>query len=388
MIFTIHNKKAKKNINNLLKRFQLTWWSRRGNEQKVIENLLTFLDMDSLPQNVNLFEVNKLIDNNIYSETRDYLEAALIHYQGTEQLGEIHYLLARCYQGIGWLDEALANIKQALQILPNDSDCLNLQADCFLELGEWEAAVASLNKGLRSSPGDAETIYRLGSIFLFHGEYGEALNCFSGCCKAKPFNPDYWEMKAEMLVKLNRISTAAESFKRAIKYGGSIHLLSRLAYCYAKMEQVKKAKKLLIKVLKTDPDDYDALCNLGGIYHHLKKDDDAYRIFKKAYSINCNDPLLLNNLGLICFRLGRSRKSVEYYKKALTIDPSDKIILYNLGGCLYEKGNWKEAQVALEKLISIDNNNSEAWSLLGNVYEQLSKHKVAVDCFNKSLGLA
>ncbi len=383
---TFHSKILPKE--NIIKRIQLDWWLRKGNEQKVIDNLLLFLNKDTLPQKLNLKEVKKLIDYHIYNETRDYLEEALIHYQNNEQLGEILFLQARCCLGLGSLDGALKKIELALQLEPNNSDYWNLQADCLLELGEWEAAVTCFNKSLRSSPGNADTIYRLGSIFILHGEYGEALNCFSGCCKLKPFNHEYWEMKAEMLVKLDQISAACECFLKAAKYSGQIRLFSRLAYCYAKTGQVKKSKKLLLKVLKEEPDNYDALCNLAGIYHKLNKDEQAYKLLKKAYTLNKNDPLLLNNLGYICCRLGRSRKAVEYYNQALTLSPSDKIVLYNLGVCLYKKGIWEEARGLLEKLISIDSNNPDAWTLLGNVYEQLSKHKVAVDCFNRSLGLA
>lgn len=382
---TVDNKKLPRG--NFFKRIQLGWWLRKGNEQKVIDNLLLFLNKDTLTQNLNLKEVKKLIDCQIYNETLDYLEEASLHYENNQKWGEILFLQARCYQGLGYLDETLKKIELALQLEPNSSTYWNLKADCLLELGEWKAAVTCLNKSLRSSPGNADTIYRLGSIFLLHGEYGEALNCFSGCCKLKPFNPEYWEMKAEMLLKLNQIPAACESFSKAAKYSGQIRLLSCLAYCYAKTGQVKKSKKLLLKVLKEEPDNYDALCNLAGIYHKLNKDDQAYKLLKKAYTINKNDPLLLNNLGFICCRLGRSRKAVDYYNQALSLSPSDKIVLYNLGVCLYKKGIWEEARGLLEKLISIDSNNTDAWTLLGNVYEQLSKHKIAVDCFNRSLGL-
>jgi len=373
---------------SILRRIQMNWWMNQRDEKKVIENLLLFMNKDLLPQVFYLAEAKQLIDYNVFEEPRDYLLEAARHYQESQQLGQIFFLLARCYHGLGLLDEALYYLKDALEYQPNASSYWNLQADCFLELGLWEDAVASLNKSLRSSPDDAETIYRLGSIYLFHGEYGEALNCFSGCCKLKPFNPDYWEMKAEMLIKLNQTMPACECYRRAIRYNGQIHLYSRLAYCYAQTGEIKKARKLLLKVLKNEPDNYDALCNLAGIYHKMNRPEQAYKLLKNAYAINCNDPLLLNNLGYICFTMGRSRKAIEHYHEALKINPADRIVLYNLGVCLYEKGLWEEARATLEKLVSEHRNNPEAWALLGNVYEQLSKHKIAVDCFNKSLGLA
>lgn len=372
----------------IFKKLQQNWLLRRGDERIVVKYILELLNRDTIAQNLHLEAVAKLIDYNVYNEAKDYLEEASIHYQDTEKHGQIHFLLARCYHGLGLLDKAVKHLENALESYPNNNDIWNLYADCSLELGEWQVAVNCLNKSLRSSPRDVATIYRLGNIYLFYGEYDEALNCFSGCCKLKPFDSHYWEMKAEMLVKLNQIYAASECFNKAIKYGGNYHIFSRLAYCYAKTGYIKKSGKLLLKLLKIEPDNYDALCNLAGIYHKQSKNEQAYKLLKKAYLINTNDSLLLNNLGYICFKLGRSRKAVEYYNRALKINPSDKIVLYNLSICLAEKGIWEDARITLENLILIDNNNTSAWILLGNIYEQLSNHKLAIDCFNKSLGLA
>ncbi len=386
LISSLQNKFVQSKDDITMKEAKTNWLSE-VDERKKINNLLKYLD-DLLPQHLDLETASKLIDNNIFSETEEYLEKASLYCNDPSKLGQIYFLTARCCHGMDLLEQALQYIEKALEYQPNNCDYWNLQADCLLELGEWQEAVAVLNKYLRSSPGDSEAIYRLGSIFLFYGEYAEALNCFSGCCKLKPYNSDFWEMKAEMLVKLNQISVAAQCFHKAIIFGGSLHLLSRLAYCYAKMGQLIKAKKLLLKVLKSVPDDYDALYNLGGINNKLNNNEQAYKLLKKAHTINGNDPLLLNNLGYVCFRLGRSRKAIEYYKEALKMNSSDQIILYNLASCLYEKGLWEEAETALEKIVSFDKNNSDAWVLLGNVHEQLLRPKKAVDCYNQSLGLA
>jgi len=355
-------------------------------ETKHIQRMLNNLS-SSLPE-PDLETATRLIEYNMYAETREYLQTILTYNFDKSKSGQICFLLARCCHGLNLLEEALKYLDRALVYQSGRTDYWNLQADCLLELGQWEEAASALNKSIRSSPRDAETIFRLGSIYLFNKEYGEALNCFSGCCKLNPFNSEYWEMKAEMYIKLKQISSAARCFKKAIKYGGQINLLPRLAYCYAKTGQLIKAKKLLQKSLKIDPDDVDVLYNLAGVCNMLDNNEQAYRLLIKALALNKNDPQLLNNLGYVCFRMGRSRKAIDYYREALKINPTDQNVLFNLGSCFYEKGIWEEAKATLEKLIALNKNYSEAWVLLGNVYEQLSRYKKAVDCFNKSLGLA
>lgn len=375
-------------ISAIQNKLSLQWWMTHGDEQKVIANLLAALYKGSLPQNINLEEAEKLIDYHIFTEPRNYLEDALQICRDDELLNRIKYLLARCYLGLGYREEALASLDQALESEPQNSSYWQLKADCLLELGDWQGAVDSLNKSLRSSPGNDEIIFRMGTIYMYQSQYGEALNCFSGCCKLMPFNPVYWEMKAEMHVKLDQMAAAAESFHKAVKYGGSCHLGSRLAYCYARTGQLKKARNLLLKVLKRESDNYEALGNLAGIYHKLAQDEQSYKLLKKAYTLNCNDHLLLNNLGYMSSKLGRTRKAVDYYHQALELEPEDQTILYNLSVCLYQKGDYEESRATLEKLLEINGKHPGGWILLGNVNEQLSLYQDAVDCFNKSLGLA
>jgi len=359
----------------------------QNEEKRLIENLLQYM-ATCPPQQVNLDKAKKLIDFHVFAETKEYLEKALPFCQDSQRLGQIYFLAARCCYGLNDLAGAIDCLDQAISYEQGKSEYWNLKADCLLELGQWKDAITVLNKCIRSSPGDPETIFRLGSIFLFHGEYAEALNCFNGCCKLKPFNSEYWEMKAEMLIKLNQYAAASKCFQKAKRYGGDLHTSARLAYCYARMGHFHKAKRLLLKVLSVEPDNYDALYNLAGIYNKLNENDHAYRLLKKALSLNSNDPLLYNNLAYVCSKLGRYRKAVDYYRAALKINPYDKIILYNLACCLYDKGDWEDARITLEKLVSLDRNDEKVWTLLGNVYEQLSRFKKAVDCYNQSLGLA
>ena len=384
----IQNKISLRNKYSMIKKIKIDWLLSKGETSKAINELISVIEKKEPLGKDYLNEIRTLIDIKVYKEAQVYLEPMLEYKHRTDQLGEIYYLLARCLHGQGYVEQALKYIEFALQMQPYNSSLFNLQADCYLELGEWQKATDCLNQSLRSSPTDAESIYRLGTIYQFHGEYSEALNCYNGCCKLKPFNPDYWEMKGEMLLKNNLINSAASCFHKAVKYGGRVQILTRLAYCYAKSGQLKKSQRLLQRVLKNDPDDFDALCNLASVYHKLGKSEQSYKLLQKAYGLNCNDPLLLNNFGYISHKLGRNRKAIELLHKALDINPDDNAALYNLAVCYAKTGQFEEARNVLEQLTALDDGNITAWILLGNVCEQLSDHNSAVDCYNISLGLA
>jgi len=86
--------------------------------------------------------------------------------------------------------------------------------------------------------------------------------------------------------------------------------------------------------------------------------------------------------------LGRTRKAVDHYQSALNLSPQHPVIMYNLSVCLARKGNWSAAIEVLEQLLAILPEHEEGWILLGNIYDELTEHELAVDCFNRALKLA
>lgn len=355
-----------------------------GKDDKSLENCLHLVKQDAdKPQ---FKAVNRLLEHQAFQEARDYLEGILGKYPGKD--GEVHLLLARCYFNQGLISEARGILAKALKSEPEKSEYLELQADCFLEQGDWLGAVDALNKAIRTNPKKVMTIFRLGTIYSYHGEHLEALRCFQGCCELKPQQAMYWEMKGETHLQLEQVPQASVSFEKALRYGVDPDLTARLAYCYVQMNELKKGIRLYRKVLKHEPDHYDALCNLAAVYQNQGRSLEALNLQEKAYLLCKNDPILLNNMAYTMLHLGRSRKATEYYQEALNLAQGHPLILYNLAVCHVQKGNWDAGIETLHKLLKVDEEHTEGWALLGNIYEQLSDHELAIDCFNRALKLA
>lgn len=381
----LNEKKVKQN--NWIMALKVHWGSNKE-EDKAVDYYVKVMTTAEVKSKLHLDAINKLLHYRVYEETKVHLLEIITIQNNSDDLGELYYLLARCNYGLGFLEEATNNLERAQYYHYDTNKVLVLLADVRLELGEWEGAVDCLNKMLRTAPGDDKILYRLGSIYLLYGEYQEAYECFDGCTSLKPLNAEYWEMKAEMQIKLVRLSAATLSLEKAIKLHENCHLLSRLAYCYSINGQYMKSKKLFERILKRDPENFEALFDLAGIYHKIGNNTVSYKLLKKAYSINKNDPILLNNIGYISFKEGRVRKAIDYYQLALKINPKDTNILYNLAVCFDGKGQWEQACNTLESLLSIEKKHSDGWALLGNIYEKMTKYQQAIDCYNKSLGLA
>jgi tetratricopeptide (TPR) repeat protein len=360
------------------------WHHRFGKTDEAILNWVDLLNRDSPKPRFKV--VRYLIEAQAFQEARDYLERQ--ESKQNEESPEINYLLARCYVCQALIPQAKKKIEQAIHAKPQNSIYWDLLADCFLELGDWREAIKALDNSLRAAPKHAETNYRLGIIYAFHDEYLEALRCFQGCCQLQPHKSLYWEMKAEMHLRLEQLTDACISFENALRYGGTPDLSARLAYCYIQNDQIKKGIKYYKLTLKYEPDHYDSLSNLAAVYQNQGRSQDALNLLERAKNIYPKDPILLNNYAFTLVHQGRTRKAAEYYREALELTPNHPVILYNLCVCLTRKGNWQEGIVLLNSLIEIDPNHSAGWALLGNIYDQIDQFDTAIDCFNKALKLA
>jgi len=360
--------------------FKLKWWMWSGQIDKSLNYWQQHWRTASVEQRPLI--ASALVTHQLYDEALE----CLFTIPRDRYNAEIVALIAQCYYGKGQLEQALNVIDQALDE-SMDSRLLELHADCLLELGNWKDAVNSLEKALRISPNRSQTLYRLGTVYLYYGELLEALRCFQGCCNVDSTNPHYWEMKAETHLELGQLKEAVASFKKALRYGVEPGIHARIAYCYVKLDDIKRGIKHYQKALKYEPDNYDVLCNLAAVYQHVGKPLKALNLLERAYGLNANDPILLNNYAYTLVHLGRTRKASEYYKRALELAPNHPIILYNLSVCYAEKGHWEEAIKTLNTLLEAEPNHTGGWILLGNIYEKMSHFAEAVDCFNKALGL-
>ncbi|KLU62877.1 TPR repeat-containing protein YrrB [Peptococcaceae bacterium CEB3] len=364
--------------------FKANVLSLRGKNDEAIEVWVELLRSD-LPR-PQFQIVEKLIKARVYVEAKEYLER-LVEKPGGD-LGEIKYQLARSCLGLGLVQEAKEAIEEALEVGPEKAAYWSIVADCRLEQGEWRLAAEALDKSLRADPKQAETVFRLGTIYSYNGEYAEALRCFSGACQLQPRKVGYWEMKAEMHLELGQIKEACFSYKQALRYCADPEIMARTAYCYVQLDEIEKGTRYYEKTLKHEPDHYDSLCNLAAIYQNQGRSNEALRLLERAHSIFPNDAILLNNLAYIMVHLGRTRKAQEYYQAALSLTPQHPLILYNLSVCLASKGEWNGAIEIIQQLLEIDPDHSDAWALLGNIYDEIAEPELAIDCFNKALKLA
>ena len=120
------------------------------------------------------------------------------------------------------------------------------------------------------------------------------------------------------------------------------------------------AEKQYQTVLARDPNNLDALSNLGVVYFRTGKTRSAESVLKKALSIAPNDDFVLTTLGIVHYRQSRFDEALRELRKAIEINPNRATAHNYLGITASQKGRQQEAEREMLQAVAKDPNYADA----------------------------
>jgi cytochrome c-type biogenesis protein CcmH/NrfG len=124
--------------------------------------------------------------------------------------------------------------------------------------------------------------------------------------------------------------------------------------------------------IKANPNDYDALVQLGNIHYDQRNYGDAEGLYKKALAIRGEDLDVRTDLGTMLFYLNKYDEAITELNKVLAKNPTHSQALFNMGVVqLHGKNNPQAALQAWEKLVETNPNFPE----ISVVKDQIQKLK-------------
>jgi DNA-binding beta-propeller fold protein YncE len=106
--------------------------------------------------------------------------------------------------------------------------------------------------------------------------------------------------------------------------------------------------------LGAEPNDVNALLQLGIIYGEGGEPDEALKFLEKAEALSPANAKVMNNLGNIHFLRGEHNQALTAYEKAAELDPADPHILVNLAICNLRLNRQEKAAQAFRKAYGMD----------------------------------
>ena len=189
---------------------------------------------------------------------------------------------------------------------------------------------------------------------------------------------------AEFNFAKNYFKEAAELFELLLQVSNDIELLQKLAFCYQKMGDYKKA---LSYYLKADLFDQNKLWNTKKIalcYRNLKKPAKALEYYQLSEILESDNLSLQISIGQCQMELKLYEEALKSYFKVEYLSPGNKKIWRPIGWCSFLLGKVSQAEKYYERLIP-DLPNKYDLLNMGHVQWCLGNRKSALDYYKRSI---
>ncbi len=350
------------------------------------------------------------------------------HYQATERLYNIYYLMRRrshpssrvkaavafmvnFYQGADLVQAATKLTEEACLLEPS------LRTDhywAFQALVERtnttamrEQIISSAHRDFLTAPNVPASLRSLattngaetyisqeswgravanGNHLFERGQYEEALASYDKAIEQNPNYPTGWFNRGLALCQLGQYEEAITSYDKAIEQNPDFYqAIFNRGIAYEKLGLLKDAVNSFNKAIVIQSDDYRVWNNRGVTSWRLGQDRDALKSFYEATKLQPDKPEPWNNLGNTLSLLGRYEDAIFAYDKAIKLEPDDYCAWFNKGVTLEHLSQDIAALKSFDEVIKLQPDNYEAWNRRGNILDRLGKYEDAIASFNKAI---
>lgn len=284
----------------------------------------------------------------------------LAHLFQCEQPGEpsprataiAHYLTGIIYDRDGRLEEAVAELQKAVDLVPESTSLTLSLMNSYVRLQDYESARVYCEKAVDRRPDDPSLWVALGLIHQQLEQHKEAANALQ---RAIALEPDgilgYRALltavqSANDLIAVNDFTTAIDIYSKLVEFRPDVaELRYQLGLNLARINDTQGARQSLERALELNPALAPARYLLGVIYLELKENERAVEAFQNFLRRVPNDVSGAENLAAA---LGRTGNYAEALQTLLGLIQQDKAEPRHHIGRLYlllRSGRYEEAGI-------------------------------------------
>jgi len=149
--------------------------------------------------------------------------------------------------------------------------------------------------------------------------------------------------------------------------------------------KINEAKEICIDILKTEPNNFNALYLLGVIAFQTKNYSKSVEIITKAIEINSKNSEFYNFKGIVLVHLNKFEEAIQNWAKAIEIDPNSLDAFNNRGNALIKLKKNELALKDFDQAIKIKPNFAQAYNNRGVVLKDLNRFDLALESVNKAI---
>ncbi|MDQ2898304.1 MAG: tetratricopeptide repeat protein [Bryobacteraceae bacterium] len=253
--------------------------------------------------------------------------------------------------------EAIRVLDRILQADADNGDAHLMLGSILAEDGKGNESIAQLNEAVRLLPQSADARNALGEALAGLGEAKSARQAFR---KAVELDPKFAQARVNLglaLLQSNDYRAAGEHLDRAIQLLGDTADAAYPHYLRAKVytegNEVEKASAELQRAVSVRPDFAEAWSDLGQARKSLLDEAGALAAFERSVELVADDVVAQYRLGGEYLHAGKAHLAVPHLQKAFSLKPDDQSTLYSLQLALREDGQLEQAAKVKQTLVEL-----------------------------------
>ena len=129
--------------------------------------------------------------------------------------------------------------------------------------------------------------------------------------------------------------------------------------------RLDESERIYRQILESEPDEGNALNNLGILLRHQGRLDESVDVLQRAITADPDFPEACNSLGMTLTRAGRFDEALQVLEQALDIDPKFFVARKNIAFVFEKTGNLAEALKSIREDLTFRPDDAEALNGLG-----------------------
>jgi tetratricopeptide (TPR) repeat protein len=157
---------------------------------------------------------------------------------------------------------------------------------------------------------------------------------------------------------------------------------------YDTIDPVDKDIAYYSRISAEQPDNDNALVELGWRYYRKGNFQEAVKALEKAAELNRSNVAAHFNLALSYKEMGLLGKAEEEFNRVITLEEDHKLVPFYMGKMYLEQRRYDDAIKHLQRAVQLDPVSADGHYLLGSAYAAKGHNEEALAAFERCLQLA
>jgi len=318
---------------------------------------------------------------------------------------ELRIKLAKCFVRIGKLFEAEPLLMDAIALLPENQEALEILGNIYMKREKFEDAIRYFEKILRkrendsrlmkklaicyegleenekarliyqrlseANPGDYNINLSLGKIFLKMNMSDNAIVVLEKTRKIEPTRGEPYTLLGDLYSSKGMMEEAISYYKKALEVDpANIGAKLSLADIYGEKRLYDRAIASYKEIINSNPKLVEAHEKLADIYMQRELYDYSVDELKKVVELRPDGANAYFKLANIFMELSRTEDAIKYYEEGLKRDSRNIDNRFKLAELYLKKYRLDDAISEYKRIIAIDEENVDAHFFLGKAYRE------------------